>query len=129
MRSSSSRLKSPVLIPENYCHTVLSWPQETGPYKRHGQETWRFIQKIFHTWPPRISDLNPCCVGYLKSQVYHDHPTLLWILKDNIRRQFLRFLKICCTMLFRTLSTKGNVPGWQSSWWSKNTVFAEKQLC
>ncbi|GFW33907.1 transposable element Tcb1 transposase [Trichonephila clavipes] len=47
---------------------------------------------FLHLWPSRSPDLYLCdywLCGYLKSQVYRDLSTLLEMLKDIIRRQFL----------------------------------------
>ncbi|GFT99002.1 uncharacterized protein TNCV_3793841 [Trichonephila clavipes] len=53
----------------------------------------RVLSRHFHhAWPPRSPNLSPCDYwlwGYLKSQVYHDRPTSLGMLKDNIRLQCL----------------------------------------
>ncbi|GFW96700.1 transposable element Tcb1 transposase [Trichonephila clavipes] len=50
--------------------------------------------------PPKSPYLNHCDYwlwGYLKSQVYRDRPTSFWMLRNNIRRQFLTVPVQCCS--------------------------------
>ena len=96
-----------------------TWMQQDGATCHTSNLTLPVVQEIFPNklisrrgdipWPPRSPDLTPCDFflwGYLKSRVYHNKPTTISQLKDNIHEEIAAIHRSMCQRVFQSLRNR-----------------------
>ena len=96
-----------------------TWMQQDGATCHTSNVTLPVVKEIFPNklisrrgdipWPPRSPDLTPCDFflwGYLKSRVYHNKPTTISQLKENIHEEIAAIHRSMCQLVFQSLRSR-----------------------